>query len=1244
MAVGNRHRQRGGRTRANRLRRKRQTQRVITEIHAQVAGSRNQIHRARARPARAAPQTRIPLPRRRHPETKQRPAGRKIRRVDGHRVSAGRLREEILAVEIRHGMVRNGHPEAVCPRQGQTDAGNSRLVGVLHAVGIEVQPHEIANRHRLVNGHAQARLAVIGIGHQHRVRAELQPARDVRRRRRHPGPAVHGNRIRPGAATEGRRHLAVVPADGGRVALRQRERENRRLIHRDRLGRDGAVVRVRHQHGVRARRQPRGRVAARDARDGVPAVHRHLIGSGATRDRRHHLAIAATVAGRIRLPKRQRHRGRLADGEVRQGGALVGVHNQHRIGTRAQSRVGIAGGSGRQQRTIIQGKRVGRLAAAERGRDLPVMGAIAGDVGLGQGQRWRGEHRQRRAGRRGGAGGIGDDHRVSARITGGGRFDGEAGAARAGDRAAVRHHGRAFKPLVNERRLAVAVADGSGQRSRGAGANGLRRESDGQGVIAEIQSQLDRRQAQAGERGARVQIRGIHRHRVCSRGLGKGVMALAIGRHMVDDGDASLVFSRQGQRHARNPEFIGVLDAVAVQVEPDVISHGDRLIEPEVNIQVGGTGRQRGRHGAGGAGLAVQSDIGPLPGGGIGQTRQRGAGQEVRRIHRDRVGARRLGKIIIPVGVGGGMRADRAGGNINARQGQPDIRNTDLAGLLDAVAVRVRPDVMADGHGLVESKVQIQIAAAGGQDHRHRGAAAAAVGQAALPGLRGRVTRGGRHRHGVNARRHGEEIITAIRRGRGEIDRGARAIRATQGHRHSIEARLIGVLNAVGIGVVPHIVTNGHRLVVPEVQGEIASARGQRGGSRAAAAAVGAIAFAHRGGHITGQGATRREIGRIDRHRVAAGKFGKQILAVRPRGGVIRDRRAGHAGARQRQTHVGNARRSPVILDAVAVGVSPHIITEGNRPVEPEINRKIISILAHGSRGGIAVAVGGRGAFRGGGEYEARQRAAGIEVGGVHGNRVSARHFGEEVLALSAAHCVIHDRSAALRHARQSEAHAGNPRFARILHAVAIGVLPDEIANRDARHGHLDHQVLDGGERPRRGKIDQHRHRLAHGRNKTRPFAGHVTGHGQCGGRSGQIRRRALQQNPNRVLKIGRRRIPRRRRINLLLIEKIIQFIPPVGEHGVVGKHARQGWVIGRIQLRQVGFTLGNLQRVVHAPGQVGAIGDAVGLTRRHVGQHGQVVRIGTRTGQGDRDGDLAGWHPRRQSQHRQRGVSLGQG
>src|SRR5262249_35171127 len=237
--------------------------------------------------------------------------------------------------------------------------------------------------------------------------------------------------------------------------------------------------------------------------------------------------------------------------------------------------------------------------------------------------------------------------------------------------------------------------------------------------------------------------------------------------------------------------------------------------------------------------------------------------------------------------------------------------------------------------------------------------------------------------HAVGPRGQPCEQVVAVQAGRvvvggggGLYHRGA----LQQLHRHPVDARLAGVLDAIDIGacarhrsVEPDEVADAGRPVVAEVDGQVAAAAGQgrRGGAAGAGVAVGGRrALAGGGGGEAGQGAAGAEVGGVDANGVGArGQAAEQVAAVAAGGGMLRDRDAGPGGAAQGQGDAVDARLAAV-LDAVAVEVVPHEVAHAGRPVEAEVDG-LVEIGRASCRGrgevGAGGAAGGRPAVAGGG-------------------------------------------------------------------------------------------------------------------------------------------------------------------------------------------------------------------------------------------------------------------------------------
>src|SRR5207245_304470 len=105
----------------------------------------------------------------------------------------------------------------------------------------------------------------------------------------------------------------------------------------------------------------------------------------------------------------------------------------------------------------------------------------------------------------------------------------------------------------------------------------------------------------------------------------------------------------------------------------------------------------QGRRGAAGAGVAVDRRVGALESGG-GRVGGQGAGAgEVAGVDGHGVGARRLGEQVVAGGVGRLRARDTITQGVGAGEGQRDARDAGAAVVLDAVAIEVVPDIVADG-------------------------------------------------------------------------------------------------------------------------------------------------------------------------------------------------------------------------------------------------------------------------------------------------------------------------------------------------------------------------------------------------------------------------------------------------------------------------------------------------------------------------------------------------------------------
>ena len=278
----------------------------------------------------------------------------------------------------------------------------------------------------------------------------------------------------------------------------------------------------------------------------------------------------------------------------------------------------------------------------------------------------------------------------------------------------------------------------------------------------------------------------------------------------------------------------------------------------------------------------------------------------VRRRHRDRRAARAVQQI------------DRDAGNTRLR-----------AGILQAVAVRVEPHIVADRRQLVDARIDRVVRLARGQRDRTRQARAVRIA------VQRRVAAGRLNREHVAARRN-ELHLVAARRQAGEVicpvavrrrhrDR-RRARPVQQVHRHAGKAGLRArVLHAVGVVIHPHIVADGrtagrHQTRVDRV---VHLTRGQRDRTRQARAVRIAVDRRVAASRLNREHVAAR---RDKLHLVAARKQVREVIrpaAVRRR---HRDRRRARS-VQQVHRYAGNAGLAAV-LQPVAVIVQPHIVAD----------------------------------------------------------------------------------------------------------------------------------------------------------------------------------------------------------------------------------------------------------------------------------------------------------------------------
>ena len=346
---------------------------------------------------------------------------------------------------------------------------------------------------------------------------------------------------------------------------------------------------------------------------------------------------------------------------------------------------------------------------------------------------------------------------------------------------------------------------------------------------------LDRRQ---------VTLWSGHRHDVRhalrqNREVAERVLAVFVGRGrgdlVTEDVDDLLVVAAGNrQRHVTDARLVVVLDAVAVAVEPDVVTHGDRRrTVTGVDRRVVGLCRL-GRV-AGLASLVGGSREGELTGLGVGvrvvfcrlvvALRGERPGVAVlldRGREDDGVFGTgdQVGEGVVTVFIRRGLGLDTVG--VAQRDRHATCRGLVLA--LLAVAVRVEPDVVTHRHDRHEAEVEGEVLGAilgevGFRACRPRRRVDVVLGTGVVEG---RLHAGGglRHLHGVRLtifqnRKVREEVLTVFVRGdRGNLvaeDVGHRGLAVGAVERQlNAGQRLVGVatLNAVTVVVEPYVVAH----------------------------------------------------------------------------------------------------------------------------------------------------------------------------------------------------------------------------------------------------------------------------------------------------------------------------------------------------------------------------------------------------------------------------------------------------
>ena len=362
-----------------------------------------------------------------------------------------------------------------------------------------------------------------------------------------------------------------------------------------------------------------------------------------------------------------------------------------------------------------------------------------------------------------------------------------------------------------------------------------------------------------------------------------------------------------------------------------------------------------------------------------------------------------------------------------------------LPAVLHPVAVHVHQHATGDATRLVVARVHRVVRLPRGQ----REDRAQSVGRARIavqvrvrtrPGHRVGVTAGQAEARHEAARHHVREAVSAAARTdvRGQRRQCAQAaVGAVKDHAHASQTNFAAVLHAVAVGVHPHVITDGHRLRVQEVVARRTLPAGQRQRDLVVVAAL-----------------------RVARAQVAAGiGFDHRVTARRQIGEAVVARAVGqgrghrHPVGLKRERHAAEPRRLPAVLHAIAVGVHQHAARHAARLVVARVHRVVR--LTRGQREDRAQPVG-RARVTVQVRVPARPRhRVGVTRGQAEARHKAARHHVREAVGTRPGTDVRsqgRQRAQAAVGAVEHHAHASQTHFPAVLHAVAVGVHPDVIA------------------------------------------------------------------------------------------------------------------------------------------------------------------------------------------------------
>ena len=524
----------------------------------------------------------------------------------------------------------------------------------------------------------------------------------------------------------------------------------------------------------------------------------------------------------------------------------------------------------------------------------------------------------------------------------------------------------------------------------------------------------------------------------------EGVIACAVSGGGADHIAAAI---EKGDHHALDTGFARVLDAVVVEVLPHKVAQGSqRRVVADVPGEIVFASHQGGDAGLA-SGLACVAVFGVI-------------GTLIRRAdHVAREGQWHADIVVAGLEVGEqvvacGVRSGGADGDVAAVvEGDDHALNAGLASVLDAVAIEVEPNEVAEGsQRVVVTCVHREVVVASGKRDGD-GLARANVGIAIL--VVGSSIGGGqqlgahveREAHGVVAGLQISEQVVTGSIGGGGAKRSASAV--VKGDGHALDAGFAGILHAIAIGIEPdEIAQSGQRRVVTCVHGVVVFALRQGDVDRLAGAersiAIRCIRadLIHWAEHESIVVQAQREL-----HGIGAGLQASEVIVT---GGV------GDRGAHSVATAIKQGNSDALdagfawVLDAVAVEVLPNEVADGSE--RGNIARVDGAVVFSGGEGdvrsdtrtkvGIAVVAGS--ACTWAGQYQAVAVQASREL-----HRIGAGLQIRELIVTGGIGGGGANSEAACIQERDGD--ALNTGFTRLLQTVLVEVEPDVVANRSER-------------------------------------------------------------------------------------------------------------------------------------------------------------------------------------------------